>query len=197
MRVDGRSERLRKGIDEDFQKVGDALKLVAFNESFDGLFLTGDALKAFQQELTKKAQALALQKKSIGACKAKIGRSVQGLFADELDQLLTLSEQLKEFTVFIQFTQNPKNVDWNAYRDSFQSMSLKQPVSKPYVLRAMEAAHAGALRFDDDDAVCETFKTTSPIGSALHLACSGEEVVCVFTAKTEGIVIDMLKKYER
>ena len=62
LRVDGRSERLRKGIDEDLQKVGDALKLVAFNESVDGLFLTGDALKAFQQELTKKAQVFALQK---------------------------------------------------------------------------------------------------------------------------------------
>ena len=63
LRVDGRSERLRKGIDEDLQKVGDALKLVAFNESFEGLWLTGEALKAFQQELTKKAQVLALQQK--------------------------------------------------------------------------------------------------------------------------------------
>ena len=73
-------------------------------------------------------------------------------------------------------------------------MTLTQPVSKPYVLRAMEAAHAGALRFEDDDAVCETFTSTSPICGALHLACTGEEVVCVLTAKTEVIVIDMLKK---
>ena len=86
LRFDGRSERLRQGIEEDLQKVGDALKAINFGESFEGLLLTGDALKAFQQELSKKAQLLALQKKAIGLCKGKIGRcTIEGLFADELE----------------------------------------------------------------------------------------------------------------
>ena len=66
-------------------------------------------------------------------------------------------------------------------------------VSKPYVLRAVEASHAAFLLFADDDAVCDTMKPTSSIGGALHMAVSGEEVVSLLAAKTEVITINLLK----
>ena len=74
-------------------------------------------------------------------------------------------------------------------------MMKTHPVSKPYVLRAMEASHGAALLFADDEAVCETMKPASTIGSALHMAVSGEELVSVLTAKAEAIIMNLLKDY--
>ena len=108
---------------------------------------------------------------------------IDDLFADELEILCTLSEQLNTMSAFIAFTQNPKNANWNAYLESFQNISKIYTVSKPYVLRAVEASHAALLLFADDEAVCETMKPTSSIGGALHMAVSGEELVSLLAAK--------------
>ena len=74
-RMDGRSERAVKAVKADLQIVTDALGAITFNESFEGLLLTGEALKAFMQELSKKQQEVALRTKTIVGCKQKIDRS--------------------------------------------------------------------------------------------------------------------------
>ena len=198
MRVDGRSERVRKALTDDLQRVADSLDEIGFSESFEGLLLTGDALKAFQQALTKKQQLIALQKKALAGCKRNVDRSKhQDSCEEEADVLTKLSERAKDLQAFVAFTSNPANVDWAAYKESFLNMSKRHELSKPYVLRALDAAHRAALIYEDDEAVCDTMKPTSAIGAALHLAVTGAELVEVVTAKMEAIILNLLKAYTK
>ena len=68
-------------------------------------------------------------------------------------------------------------------------------LSKPYVLRALDASHRAALLFDDGDAVCDTMQAKSSIGAALHMALSGDELVAVLPVKTANIIMSHLKDY--
>ena len=66
--------RIQKNIALDTQELAEALKQIQFDETFEGLVLTGEAAKHFQAALAKKLQALALQKKIISQSLAKIDR---------------------------------------------------------------------------------------------------------------------------
>ena len=198
MRFDGRSERIQKSIKHDSQKASDELTAIKFDETFDGLLLTGEALKEFQQALSKKLQLIALQKKLLTACLAKIDRSsAKELYTEEKGELDALAAQAKAMQTFIDFTRNPTDVDWIAYHESFQQIMKRHELSKPYVLRALDAAHRAALLFSDDDAVCDTMKAESKLGVALHLVVSGEELVSVLTAKTDAIILTPLTAYAK
>ena len=126
----------------------------------------------------------------------KLERSTMSRLDDsELKELDTLSEQMTTMSTFIGFTQNPTNIDWSAYHDSFAAMMKQHELSKPYVLRALEACHRAALFFDDDEAVCDSMQPGSIIGGALHLAVSSDELVTVLTTKTEAIITSLLKAH--
>ena len=56
-----------------------------------------------------------------------------------LKELDTLSEQTTTMSAFIGFTQNPANIDWSAYHESFATIVKQYELSKPYCLRALEA----------------------------------------------------------
>ena len=113
----------------------------------------------------------------------------------ELKELDTLSEQTTTMSAFIGFTQNPANIDWSAYHESFATIMKQYELSKPYVLRALEACHRAALFFSDDAEVCDSMKPGSIIGGALHLAVSSDELVTVLTTKTETIITNLLKAH--
>ena len=117
------------------------------------------------------------------------------MFEEEQAHLETLSEQAKHLKDFIGFTQHPTDVDWTAYLECFERMAKTTELSKPYVLRALEASHRAALLFSDDVAVCDTMKATSSIGGALHVAVSGDELVSLLTAKTDAIIMRLLLAY--
>ena len=106
-----------------------------------------------------------------------------------------LSERAKDMQAFVAFTSNPANADWAAYLESFVNMSKLRDCSKPYVLRALDAAQRAALIYEDDGAVCDTMKPTSVIGGALHLAVTGTELVEIVLVKMEAIILNMMKAY--
>ena len=77
------------------------------------------------------------------------------------EEMKQLSERAKQIGDFLSFTQNAAKADWAEYSESFGNMSKVCDLSKPHVLRALDASHRTALLFDDDEAVCETMKPKS------------------------------------
>ena len=179
--------------------IADALAEIKFDETVDGVVLTGAAFKDFQAAVAKKSQHLALQKKTVGQCLAKIDRSpLSEYYAAQKQELDTLLEQILVLQSFTDFTRTPTCGDVNEYLRSMAGVrELGFDVSKPYALRALDASHRNALLFSDDDAVCETMKPTSNVGSTLHLAFSGDELVALLAAKIDTIVVNILIAYAK
>ena len=102
----------------DTQAVAEALKQIKFDETFEGLVLTGEAAKDFQAALAKKSQALALQKKTINQSLAKIDRSTYAEnYVHLKEDLATLLEQIFVLQSFIDSTRS-QGGDAHGYLES-------------------------------------------------------------------------------
>ena len=182
----------------DTQAVAEALKQIKFDETFEGLVLTGEAAKDFQAALAKKSQALALQKKIINQSLAKIDRSTYAENYVRLkEDLATLLEQILVLQSFIDSTRS-QGGDAHGYVESLSAvLGYGHSISKPYVFRLMECVHRNALLFADDDTVVDTMKPTSKLGGALHLALSGDDLLAYVAGRTDAIVLSMMQSYAK
>ena len=75
LRIDGRSERIQKAAQTQMEQSNMVVSSLKFDEAFEGLFLTGEAEKSFNQSLTLKAQALVIEKNNCRSSLQKIERS--------------------------------------------------------------------------------------------------------------------------
>ena len=94
------------------------MKEIKFDETFDGLVLTGEAAKEFQAALAKTSQTLALQKKIINQSLAKIERSTYAEKHVRLNEdFATLLEQVLALQSCIDSTR-PQGGDAHGYLES-------------------------------------------------------------------------------
>ena len=182
----------------DTQAVTEALKEIKFDETFEGLVLTGEAAKKIQAALAKKSHALALQKKIISQSLAKIERSTYAENYVSLNEdSATLWEQVLAFQAFIDSTRSQGD-NAHGYVESLCAvMGYGHSISKPYVFRIMESVHRNALLFADDDTVVDTMKPTSKLGGALHLALSGDDLLAYVAGRTDAFVLSMMQCYAK
>ena len=112
-----------------------------FDQDFQGVVMLGDVEKSFLLAVTQKAQAVVLEKTACRTAHLKIERSpVKSIFSSESKELEDWIDKFVEVQAFLDFMRRPTQ-DLQASLQSFDAvLEMGFIVSKPYLLRALDAS---------------------------------------------------------
>lgn len=198
LRIDGRTERIQKAAREQCEKSDLFLSNLKFDEAFEGVALTGEAEKLFIQSVSQKAHTLLLEKRSCQAHLQKIERShLKSCFADEEAQLQRLIEKIIAVQAFLDFMRKPSQ-DLQASLQCVDAViEMSFTISKPYLLRVLDASVQYKQLFSDDAGICEILRLSSGLSRRLLNVCSVEELSEVYAGKVEDIILTLLRSHTK
>ena len=195
--IDGRVERISKTVETQIAKTKDVLVKVEFDEDFDGLSLAGESEKQFVEALTAKATDLRNEKKTMQDAIARIdrSRSPNDAFGHLKKELETLSEKVVKLLAFIDFNRRPIKDLQAAVTNFMEVVEMGYALSKPYLLRLVDAHVHLNLLIQNDAEVCSMIERTSKLHAMLSQGLSPEEIQEIFSSKIEAVIVDFLARY--
>ena len=196
VRLDGRSEKIQKAAHGQVEKSQKFFQALKFDEEFQGVVMIGDVEKSFIASVTKKAQALILEKNACRSAELKIERSpLKSVFSSESQELEHWIEKFGVVQQFLDFMRKPPQ-DLQASLQSFDAvLEMGFIVSKPYLLRALDASVQYKMLFSDIAGICNLLKPSSDLSRRLFAVCSAEEMSEVIAGKVESIILTLLQTH--
>ena len=195
--IDGRVERMTKHVETVIENVKDVLEKVEFDEDFDGLSLAGEGEKAFVEALKAKANDLTKGKTTALDAITRISRSrSQNDAFDELKtELEGLYEKLLTLLAFTYFNLKPIKDLQGAVTSFMEIVEMGYALTKPYLLRLVDAHFHLNLVNQNDEEVCSMIQSTSELHAMLLRGLSLEEIQEIFISKVEQTLVDLLTRF--